>query len=390
MSDDFPPGPAKGDTTRAVRLSLLLFFAQPFAIGCWMALIPVVKARLGLDEAQLALALLGLPIGIVPSLPVAGRLIARVGPRKVAMGALPALAFALWGALLAGSLPVLFLALMVFGGVSAFSQVALNTYAGRLEKERRVGVMGRCHGLWAIGVMVASGLTAVLSALPVLALPLVVTVPGMAAGVGAAIALPRLAGDTVRTPPPRRRIRDVPAALIGVSLFVMVVSMTEGAMADWSAVYMAERLDAGARSAGLAVSVFAAALALGRLLGDGLRARMGPVLLARSTVFIAILGLAGLVAPLPAWGGWIGLALVGFGASAAYPLGVTAVAALDDRYEGPNIAIMSMIALSGFLVGPPLIGFLAKAHSLRVGLGALVPLLLMCLWTAGFLRSEGH
>ncbi len=376
------------DTRRAVRLTMLLFFAQPFAIGCWMALIPIVKEGLGLNEAQLAIALMGLPAGIVPTLPLAGRVIGRYGPRRVCMAALPAQALVLWIILLAGGQTALFLALMLFGAVGAFSQVGLNTYAGRLEKERKVGVMSRCHGLWAIGVTVASAMAALASGLPLLWIPLLVSVPGMIAGIFAAGALPRLGADNAGSGPGSRRILDLPPALILISLFALVVAMTEGAMSDWSAVYMAQRLGGEATAAGLAVSVYAGALALGRLFGDALRARVGPVFLARATILVAISGVLLLVAPLPSLAGWLGFALVGLGVSVGYPLGVTAVAALDDRFEGPNIAIMSMIALCGFLVGPPMIGFLAEAYSLRTGLAALLPLLVLSLWLAGFLRPD--
>ncbi|MDV7143145.1 MFS transporter [Tropicimonas sp. TH_r6] len=376
------------DTRRAVRLTMLLFFAQPFAIGCWMALIPVVKGALGLNEAQLAIALMGLPVGIVPTLPVAGRAISRFGPRRVCMAALPVQALVLWLVLLAGSQTALFLALMLFGAVGAFSQVGLNTYAGRLEKERSVGVMSRCHGLWAIGVTAASAMTAMATGLPLLWIPLVVAIPGMLAGVFAAFALPKLGADSVRSGPGSRRLSDLPRALILISLFALVVAMTEGAMSDWSAVYMAQRMGGESAVAGLAVSVYAAALAIGRLLGDTMRARVGPVSLARGTILVAILGVVLVVAPLPNLASWLGFALVGLGVSVGYPLGVTAVAALDDRFEGPNIAIMSMIALCGFLIGPPLIGFLAEAYSLRIGLAALLPLLAVSLWLAGFLKPD--
>ncbi len=80
-----------------------------------------------------------------------------------------------------------------------------------------------------------------------------------------------------------------------------------------------------------------------------------------------------LAAPLPIWAAYIGFALVGFGVSAAFPLGVSAVASLDDEYETANIATMSIVAISGFLIGPPVIGFLADTISLRAGLAALVP-----------------
>ncbi|WP_068119394.1 MFS transporter [Tropicimonas marinistellae] len=378
------------DLRRTVVLTMLVFFAQPFATGCWMALIPTVKATLGLGEGQLAIALLGMPIGLLPSLPVAGRAIVRIGPRRALMAAFPLQAVALWLVLLAGSLPGLFLALVCLGVITAFSQVGLNTYAGRLEKERSVAIMSRCHGLWAIGLMVSSALAVFAAGLPVQGGPLLVVLSAMAGGVWATTWLPRLAGDMGQPPPPRRKIGELPPALVQIALFALVVAMTEGAMSDWSAVYMAQRLSPDSSVAGLSVSVYAATLAAGRLFGDAMRARLGAVRIARVTVAVAIAGVLCMVAPFPNWTCWVGVAMVGFGVSVGFPLGVSAVAALDDRYEGPNIAALSTIALFGFLIGPPLIGFLAEIHSLRLGLAALVPMLCASLVLAGSLSPTPH
>ena len=79
---------------------------------------------------------------------------------------------------------------------------------------------------------------------------------------------------------------------------------------------------------------------------------------------------------------------MGVGASVGYPLAVSAVAALEDEYEGANIATLSIVTVIGFLVGPPLIGFLAEAYSLKIGLSALLPLMLAGFWFAGFLKPN--
>jgi MFS family permease len=129
-------------------------------------------------------------------------------------------------------------------------------------------------------------------------------------------------------------------------------------------------------------------MAGGRFLGDWLRRRMGSVALARVTTSSAILGVLLLVVPLPIWLALPGFAAVGFGISAAYPLGVSAIAAMDDRYESGNIAIMATVALGGFLIGPPLIGFVSEAFSLRFAFATLLPGLLIALWLTRWLRPE--
>ena len=378
------------DTRRTVLLTLAVFGLQPIVFGTWLALIPAVQAKLGLDKAELALALLGQPAALVVTLQVASRLIPRIGPRRLLALFFPLQTLALVLPLLAGGQGQLFAALAVFGVAMAFLQVCLNVYAGRLEKALGLSVMNRAHGLWALGLMAGPICAAVLGSIGMggVATILVVGALTALAGSAAALALPHLGALPGAPSPPRRGVFALPPALLAISIFALSVSMLEGAMSDWAAIYLAERMGEGARLAGLGVSVYAGCLAAGRLAGDAARGWLGPVALARGSVGVAIIGLLCLVLPLPLWAAFAGFALIGLGASVGFPLGVSAAAALDDRYEAPNIAIMSTVAISGFLIGPPLIGFLAEAYGLRVGLAALLPGLALSILLAGALRGR--
>ena len=207
-------------------------------------------------------------------------------------------------------------------------------------------------------------------------------------GVMAARVLPRLPGDEETTAPPRRKLREMPAALFYVAALMFFITLTEGAMADWAAVHLAERMGdlTVTERAGIAVTIFAGFMAGGRFLGDWLKHRLGAVRLARLTSSVAIVGVLLVVLPLPIVMTYLGFAFVGFGVSAGYPLGVSAIAALDDRYESANIALMAMVALGGFLVGPPLIGGIAEFASLSWGLAALLPGLAVTILLARWLK----
>lgn len=374
------------DPTRAILLTMAVFALHPLAFGGWLAFIPLVKDQLGLNKAELSLALLGLPAAVVPGLQIASRVIARIGPRRVMAVVFPLYAMCSLLPLLAVGQATLFAALFVFGIGMAFLQVSLNVYAGRLEKQAGTHVMNRCHGFWALGLMAGPLLaTALLALSPLGAVACIAGVSGAVAA-GLALRLPRLTDEGTGRSPPRRTPGQIPRALFAISVMMLFISMTEGAMSDWAAVYLAERMPEGSRSAGLGVSIFAGMLAVGRLSGDWLKARLGAVRLARITIALAIAGLGCLVLPLPLAFALLGFGLVGAGASVGFPLGVSAVAALDDQYEAANIAIMSSITLCGFLVGPPMIGFLAEAFSLRIGLAALLPGLFIAWGLAGRLR----
>lgn len=378
----------KISTHRALLLTMAVFAIQPLAFGAWLALIPQVKAALGLNKAEFAMALLGMPIATVPSLQIASRIMHHLGPRRLLAAGFVAQPFAILLPVAAGSQAELFGALFVMGGVTAMTQVSLNVYAGRLEKQTAATIMSRCHGFWALGLMGGSLLLILVIGLGQATALSVIAIPSAIAGVMIAFSLPKLAGEGDGTKaPPRRKLREIPHALYYISAFVLAIAMTEGAMSDWAAIYLAERLPAEATHAGIAVTIFAGFLAAGRLIGDALKVRLGVVGIARLTLGLAIAGLLMLILPLPIWFAYLGFACLGLGASVGFPLGVSAVAALDDTYEGANIAIMSSVAICGFLIGPPVIGFLAETFSLRFGLMVLLPGLIAGLWLSPALRQ---
>lgn len=379
----------RSEARRATLLIMSLFVLQPLAIGGWLALIPHVKETLGLSKGELALALLGMPIALIPFLQLAARVVSAFGPRRIFMVVFPIQSLFVLLPLFAWSGTSLFFALAFFGASVAFLEVGINAYAGRLEKRADLMIMNRCHGFWSLGLMAGSAIIALMAG-PQLVKLVALAVPTALLGVWAAWVLPRLPGDEDTTAPPRRKLKELPPALFFVALFMFFVTLTEGAMADWSAVYLAERLGdlTVTERAGLAVTIFAGFMAGGRFLGDWLKRLLGAVTLARTTVVAAIVGVLVLVLPLPLGFAYLGFALVGFGVSAAYPLGVSAIAALDDRYESANIALMATVALGGFLVGPPVIGGIAEAASLAWGLAALLPGLVISILLTRWLRPR--
>ena len=371
---------------RAVFLTMAIFFLQPLGFGVWLALIPHVKDTLGLSKSELAVALLGLPLALLVTLQVAGRVVGWLGLRRMM-----AYAFAAQGAaailpLLAVSQETLFLALAGFGFAAAFLEVGLNAYAGRLEPAVGRLVMNRCHGFWALGLMAGSLLVVGFAEIASpLALISIVSLLSCAAGASISHRLPRAGATDGEGWLVRRPLRDLPRALLFIGAFMFLMTLIEGAMGDWAAVYLAERVPGMAAQAGIAVSIFSAFLAAGRFAGDALESRFGPIGLARGSALVGLLGVGCLVLPLPIAFAYLGFAMVGLGVAAGYPLGVSAVSALDEAYQPANVAIMSTSALAGFLIGPPLIGFLGDAIGLQSALAVLAPAMAACLWLSNWL-----
>jgi fucose permease len=162
--------------------------------------------------------------------------------------------------------------------------------------------------------------------------------------------------------------------------------MTEGAMADWAAIYLTQDFAASPGVAGASYTVFALFVALGRFQGDALKARFAVDLLARAFAACAILGLGIALLSPNLMGAFIGLSLLGFGVSLGFPLAVSAASVLPGRSAAANVAVLTQMSLCGFLIGPPMIGLLAEVTSVRIGLIALIPWLLLSFVLAGALR----
>ena len=119
--------------------------------------------------------------------------------------------------------------------------------------------------------------------------------------------------------------------------------------------------------------IIAAFVALGRFFGDSLNTKLGTIKVARVFVITSIIGLIFLVISNDLWLALAGFALIGLGVSVGFPLAVTAAASIDDKREASYVAFLSLISLIGFLVGPPIIGFLANTTNLKTGLTMLFP-----------------
>jgi fucose permease len=158
-------------------------------------------------------------------------------------------------------------------------------------------------------------------------------------------------------------------AALGAIAFCALLA--EGAMGDWSALYLHGSLGTSAGLAAAGYAAFSLAMAGGRMVGDRLASRIGPTQLLRLGGAVVALGLgAGLVAgDVPA--ALLGFACTGAGLSAVFPIALS-LAGRRATAAGPAIAAVSSLGYLGFLAGPPLIGFVAGASSLRLALAAVV------------------
>jgi MFS family permease len=359
---------------RAARIAIGgLFFLCGVAFACWASRIPQVQAALGLSPAALGAAIAGLGAGSFVAMPVSGWLTIRFGSRPIASSAAVACSASLILPALAWDVVTLAGALAVFGAAIGVLDVAMNAQA--VELEHRVGrpIMSGLHALFsaggmagaALGGLIASWRVPVMTHFTVAALVLVATAAVLRLSL---IEAPR---PEPGHPGPRLRLSRV---LVGLSVLGSCVMIGEGAMADWTPVYLATVIGTGPGLAASGYAVFSATMMIGRLVGDRLTERVGRVRLVRLGTLLAAAGLSAalLLGTLPA--ALAGFACVGAGFSVAVPLVFSAAGRLDSRSAGPGLAAVTTAGYLGFLAGPPIIGFIAEAFTLPLALALVVVL----------------
>jgi MFS family permease len=372
------------------RLTMLIFFLQPIAFGSWLPRIPDVQQALGLGPAGLAFALLGLPVGTLLTLPFAGPLVGRIGPRTAILIGMVLYSIATCLPVFAPNAALLFVALMLAGSSLSFVELGLNVQADLVEKSTGSLIMTTSHGFWSVGIMTGSLIGSGLASLGLearWAIPLVAVIV-LPLALLVSNALPVYAAEAPKAEGQRSAWALPSWALLGICFFVFGITMTEGAMADWSAIFLRDALGATGGAVGLGYSVFACMVAAGRFGGDTLKKNFGAVNTARICGTLALVGAALLyVAPNTPLA-LVGFGVIGLGVSVGFPLAVTAAAGLTDRPASANVATLSFVALLGFLVGPPVIGFVAEQADMRLGIACLAPFLLVSLLLTGRLVAK--
>lgn len=372
------------------RLTMLAFFLQPIAYGSWLPRIPEIQEALGLGPAGLAFALLGMPVGTLLTLPFAGPLVGRIGPRMALLTGFVLYSIAACLPALAGNPTLLFVALMLAGSSISFVELGLNVQADAVEKATGATIMTKSHGFWSVGIMVGSLIGSGLAALgmaPHLAI-MAVAVVVLPIALLASRALPVFVLAAPKDEAQRSAWALPSWTLLGICCFVFGITMTEGAMADWSAIFLRDALGAEGGMVGLGYTIFAMMVAAGRFGGDTLKQRFGTVNTARICGVLSLAGAALLFVAPNTTVALAGFGIIGVGVSVGFPLAVSAAASLTDRAASANVAVLSFVALLGFLVGPPIIGFVAEHFDMRVGIACLVPVLLVSLLLTGRLAPS--
>ena len=374
QASDWPlsaDAPGSGDALRpwhrAIRVQ---FFVLGGAMGAWGAQVPAVKQQYGLDEQSLSVALLAAAGGAVLCLLTAGALVARFGVRRCVLVAGMLMCAALVGVLLSSHYGVLLSLMLLLGAASALFDVSINSDGNHLEEQARRKVMSGLHAMFSLGGMTgalaAAGLhRAGLPAPAQLAGSALLLVPLL---LWAAARMSSIRSDSEESPAPIAWPRGV---LLWMGLLTALCMVAEGSMYDWSALFVQQERHTDAATGALGFAAFSAAMAIGRLFGDRVRERLTSTALLRGSGALAALGMALALTVAAPWAALLGFVFVGLGLANVVPVLFAAAAQVPGVAAAHGVAAVSSVGYLGFMVGPPLIGALARWSSLTTALWAV-------------------
>ncbi len=353
-------------TPRAATFSV--FFLNGAMIGTWVGQIPFVQERLDVSKATIGLALLCMAIGAMIAMPLTGQVLDRRSSatvtRTAALIYLPLLALPLFA-----PTPVfLGLALVLFGAANGAMDVSMNAHGVAVERTLGRPIMSSLHAGWSFGGLAGSGGVAL-----AVALGLEPRIEGVIASAilwvaGVAITT-RLGGASAHSEHESSGFAIPSRGVLLIGALCFLVMVTEGAMGDWSGIYLKQDLGAGASAAATGFAGFSLGMALARLAGDGLAHRWGSGRLLSAGMGLVTAALAATLLIGEPVVAVVGFALIGVGIANAVPLLFSAAGRVPP--SGPSLAAVFTVGYTGFIVGPPLIGVLADAISLPAALGVL-------------------
>jgi len=345
-----------------------LFCFLGFQYSTWAARIPALTDRLDLTAGEVGVLLLAAGAGAAVSFPLVAKLMATLGSRRLAIGSALVLLAALAGIGAAPSYPLALAVLLVDGVAVGCLNVAMNAQGAALEAAFQRTTMAKLHALFSGGIfgaaLLASGITV-----------LTESVAAHFAIAGAVLLLLVLAAwpalleaDLPAAEKPAGRRWARPSAVTAwLGLAMALATITEGAMTDWSALYLKDVAGAAPHLLPLGIAVTSAMMVTARLFADGWRDRWGDKRVVLTGGVLAGAGLATAVLTGGVVPALLGFACVGFGMAAASPCLYVAAA----REGASTLTMVSAMSTTGLLAGPPVIGFIAEGTSLAWGMGTV-------------------
>ena len=357
-----------------------LFFTNGAAFASWAPRIPELADRIGVDLAGLGLTLLMMGVGGLIGTGPAGRLIDRLGSRRVSVAGAIAVSIAVASMGLAQSPVSLGLILLVVGVSDVTADLGMNAQAVSVQIRGSTAI-NRLHGLWSIGTVAGGSIGAAAAGAGISIESHLLTVGVLMAGV--AWASNRGLTDTQPAAPAESEAPSPVRPMVLLGMLGLAAAFLEAPGSEWSATFIDDAFAAGPATAALGFVAFTTGMTVSRLIGDSIAARWGDARSFTGSLPVAAAGWAAVVlAPNPAVA-IAGFAVAGLGTGMIFPQLYASGASGTLVSQGRGLAAMSLGARLGFLLVTPAVGLLGSRVGLDVGLASIMGPVLVVLYVLG-------
>jgi MFS family permease len=352
------------------------YFCMGFSFMSWASRIPDIKTNLHLSAGELGSILLALPIGQLIMMPVSGRLVTKYGSKTILSFAILLYAIELTNLGWATHGWQLALGLFIFGIVGNMSNISVNTQGVLAEKIYGRPIMTTFHGVWSL-----AGFSGSLVGLLMMNLGFTPRKHFfiVAAFVFAVVFIARryLITGTSTSNGSKKFFSRPEGILVKLGIIAFCSMAAEGMMFEWSGVYFREVVKVPNSLVTMGLTTFMIMMATGRFAGDKIIARIGRKRTLQISGILVLIGLLIAVVFPYLVTATIGFLIVGLGVSSVIPTIYSTAARTAKVAPGMALAGVSSIGFLGFLMGPPLIGYIAQVSSLRYSF-AVVALFGLC------------
>jgi fucose permease len=368
----------KNRQSRAIGAS---FFSIGFLFGTWATFIPFVKDKFGLNDADLGLILLSMPLGALTANMIGAWLVSKIGMKTTTVGSMVGMALAFLIPINAPSIYFIPPGLYLCGAGISITNIAQNMGVTSIESHQKINIMSTCHGMFSVGLMLGSLLASIGRGAGILPgsymLGISVLVIVLAFSVKSTIFKIQEEESQVGQ---KSRFFIPKGAFLIMILIGVCGNIVEGTMADWTSVYMRDVVKSSPYFVGWGLSGYSLFMALGRLYGDSLIPKLGANKVLTAGGLLSAAGLLLAIFLPMVWTSIVGFAMVGAGVSCAAPILYGSAARVPGVSKSNGLAILNTFAMGGFMVGPVLIGFISEATSLSIALGVVTFLALIWMY----------
>ena len=368
------------------------FFIYAFSLGAMFPRLDDIQTSLEIDKAELGLLLLCIPLGLQITLLFADRLVRAISLKNVICLGIPSICFTQFAAVAVNQIAFFAFFLIICGAFVAVVEVAINLEADRVEHALGSRIMNRSHAFWSIGFFSAAVVGALFSQFKVMLEIHFLLVCGIAFLISKIIFEDYIVASPRHTNVPKIKKFSLPTGPIFVMvLFTMSAMLVEGASIDWSVIFMRERHSASPFISGFSLAMAAFSQALVRFFGDNLLNKFGPILISVASLFFMFLGIFLVVLSNSSTLAILGFLFLGAGSAVIFPMAISIAASRSDRPAETNVASLTQFAFGMFLLGPPILGFVGEAYSLRWSFSLCIPILILsCLMLLIMIKKEPY